>query len=116
MSQKRLGVTGVISGFIGIAIAIYRHHIYQPTKQGIIPTLFDGTQRQSDIPTILYLIFGFLAIGFGVIAFLNQESRRTSGMAAALGVVAIGWSYVLLAVFVAVLILVFGVLSDGWSI
>jgi vacuolar-type H+-ATPase subunit I/STV1 len=116
MSANRWGNFGILSAFFGIAIAIYRHHVYQPVKQGIIPALLDKTPASQDFLTILYLLFGFLAIVFGVVSFVSNESRRNSGTAAGLGLIAIGWNYVLLAVFVAVLVLVISILSEGWSI
>lgn len=55
-----------------------------------------------------YSGLGLLAMILGVVSSLKQENHRFSGMAAALGVIAIGWEYVLIGLVVAVAIFLLG--------
>ena len=63
--------------------------------------------------TMTYLALGLVALAAGVASFLRHENQRVAGMAGALGIIVIGWEYVLIGVLVAVVLLI--VMSIGPS-
>ncbi len=114
---NRIGIIGIVLAIVAIGIAIFQDGIrenigfngtsekIEVIRKGI--TIFSSAKSEPkrDYVDYAYMGIGFLALIFGVISFLQKESYRVSGMATALGLVAIAWHYVLIGVVFAVVIL-----------
>lgn len=68
------------------------------------PTPVELTSPKDNIQR-LYMALGLLAMIFGVFSWIQKDHIRVSGAAISLGLVAIAWQYVLIAVFVAIIIM-----------
>ncbi len=126
---NKFATIGIVIAIMAITIAIFQNSIRpnidttdttQSTKSytsKIFSKSFDlligheakesvANNQAFDAVTYTYMGLGLLALILGIISFLRKESYRFSGVAAGLGVVAIGWEFVVLALGVAVLIAV----------
>jgi len=74
-------------------------------------TLF--SKGPNDFVKILYMALGFIALILGVLSYIKKEEHRISGMAGALGVIAIAWTYVLYGVVIAVVIYLLANFGDA---
>jgi hypothetical protein len=57
------------------------------------------------------MALGLLALVAGIASFVKNENHRISGLAGALGVVVIGWEYVLIGLVIAVVLFLLANLS-----
>ena len=122
MSGK-IGIAGVLVALIAIAVAIFQDEIRantQPEPTGTVEKLVvkgktllgvNSKAEKRDVVDYTYMGMGLLALVLGVVSFLAKEGHRVSAASAALGIVAIGWQYVLIGVAVAVVILLIGNLA-----
>lgn len=60
---------------------------------------------------IVYTALGLLAIGLGVFSWTRKEHGRIAGGAAALGLIAVAWQWVLIGVCVAIAVFILACLS-----
>lgn len=118
------GLAGVLFGILSIAIALFQDDLRpkEPSATEQIKTsllekgkdmLGIGEDKKPapvavaakyDYVKFAYMGGGLLAFILGVTSYLRQENHRVSGMAGALGIIAMAWQYVLIAVVVAVVI------------
>jgi len=59
----------------------------------------DGVQRT-------YFILGFLAMACGILSWVQKDHIRISGGAISLGLLAVGWQYVLVGLMISIVILI----------
>ncbi len=129
--RNYLGVIGLTVGLIAVAIAIFQNDLRPPepednrtltevageaTKKLIrekilkeepeSPPVADHEKRH-DFIAITYMSLGFLAMVFGITSWVRKDHIRLSGGAVAVGLVAVGWEYVLVGLCIAVIVLVF---------
>ena len=116
----KAGLAGIAVALIAISIAVFQDDLRtviamdsaQPALgERIIErgrSLFDRSSSGSDHDLIDYSYrgLGFVAIILAVISFLKSEPLRLAAVAAALGIIAIAWQYVLVGVVVAIVILI----------
>ncbi|VAW66193.1 hypothetical protein MNBD_GAMMA09-3444 [hydrothermal vent metagenome] len=129
------GISGLFIGVIAIIIAIFQGDIraavepLQPTDNArlkelvvdagklLIKQKILGIKEKQSAPDeiitethnwvqFIYIGLGILAIILGVISWINKEHIRLSGAAISLGLIAVAWQYVLIAVVIAVIILI----------
>jgi|TARA_B110000263_G_C14781499_1_gene273434 hypothetical protein len=60
----------------------------------------DAIVESHDTIDSLYIGFGLVALVLGVCSFIAKQKHRIAGLAGALGVVALAWEYVLIALHV----------------
>ncbi len=116
---NRIGKTGIILAIIAIGIAVFQDGIRESIdltgssekvsvfKKGITIFSRDKPEIERDYIDYSYMGIGFLAMTLGVFSFLGKENHRVSGTAAALGLIAIAWHYVLIGIVLAVFIFFF---------
>lgn len=115
--KNKFGIAGICIAIFAIAIAIFQDDI-RPEPPAASTQLVDRVSEAvakisgaeieenaaKDWVTLAYIGLGLLALIAGIISFVQKENHRVSGMAGALGVVAIAWEYVLIGVVVAVVL------------
>lgn len=115
--KNKFGIAGICIAIFAIAIAIFQDDI-RPEPPTVSVQLADrladavakigGVETDESSPkdwvTLAYIGLGLLALVAGIVSFVQKENHRVSGMAGALGVVAIAWEYVLIGVIVAVVL------------
>lgn len=117
--KNLIGMAGILIALSAIAVASFQDELRPepaPVKIQLKDRVVDkaaelvGIETESsasrDWVTLAYIGLGFLALVAGVISYVKGESHRISGMAGALGVIAIGWEYVLIGIVVAIVIFV----------
>ena len=118
------GVIGITIALMGIGVAIFQDDIRaqldtQPVevqdrileKGAKLLGLEVESERSRDWVTFTQFGLGFIGIILGVISWVRNENHRISASAAALGVVAIAWVYVLIGLAIGVILLVVGSFS-----
>lgn len=123
--KNKLGLIGILIAMLAITVAVFQVHLRamiapepltikeQVVKKG--SELFGLKPKEEvtsssqngyfDAVSITYTVLGVIAIFFGVFSFLQKESHRFAGMAASLGIVAIGWEYVFIGLVIAIIVL-----------
>lgn len=115
--KNTVGIAGICVAIIAIGIAIFQDDL-RPEAPSATTQLADRVSEavakiggieieessSRDWVTLTYIGLGFLALVAGIVSFVQKENHRVSGMAGALGVVAIAWEYVLIGVVVAVVL------------
>lgn len=115
--KNQVGIAGICIAIIAIGIAIFQDDL-RPEPLSPATQLADRVSEtvakiggieieessSRDWVTLTYIGLGFLALIAGIVSFVQKENHRVSGMAGALGVVAIAWEYVLIGVVVAVVL------------
>jgi len=124
--RSKLGTIGILIAMLAITVAVFQVHIrilIAPEDPTIKEQLMSrgsellglkskekATTSTStgyfDAVSITYTALGVIAMFFGVLSFLQKENHRFSGMAGALGIVAIGWEYVLVGLIIAIIVLI----------
>lgn len=123
---------GLILGFLGICVAAFDSHAAQaepPTNENRGGVLEIGagkrtltlklrkdeppppTRRFKQPLRIAYTALGLAAIGLGTFSWIKREHIRMSGGAAALGLMAVAWQWVLIGVLIAIVIFILANLS-----
>ncbi len=117
---NKIGIIGIIVAFLGIGIAIFQDDIraaVEPSKQSLSAQVVEkskelllGEKEESghDKVDYAYTILGLVALVLGVISYVQKENHRVSSTAAALGIIAIAWHYVLIGVMIAIVLIVLG--------
>jgi hypothetical protein len=122
--RNRIGIIGIVIALLGVGVAVFQDDIRShfdtapvEVKDRVIQKgaeLF-GVKVESettrDKVTFLQFGLGFVGIVLGVVSWIRKENHRVSSSAAALGIVAIAWEYVLIAAGFAVLALIVGSFS-----
>ena len=115
--KNKIGIAGILIAIIAVGVAIFQDDI-RPEPPSATTQLADRVSEavakiggieieeksSRDWVTLTYIALGFLALIAGIVSFVQKENHRVSGMAGALGVVAIAWEYVLIGVVVAVVL------------
>ena len=113
-----IGLVGICVALVGVAIAVFQDDLRAnpsltaQVRERVSETVADiaGVESEGDAPrdwvTMTYLALGLVALVAGVASFLRHENQRVAGMAGALGIIVIGWEYVLIGVLVAVVLLI----------
>lgn len=125
---------GLILGFIAVAIAAFETHLVasEPPppvherslkelavdagkailKEKVLKEEAPPPQARPYHPVrITYILLGLAAMGFGIFSWIKKEHVRMSGGAAALGLMAICWQWVLVGVCIAIVIIVLANIS-----
>ncbi len=117
---NKIGIVGIIFAFLGIVTAIFQDDIRsglqsvdaplsaQVLEKSKVLLLGKKEEYARDKVDYAYSILGLIALTLGVVSYLQNENHRISSSAAALGIVAIAWHYVLIGVVIAVVILLLG--------
>lgn len=117
---NKMATIGVMVALLGIGVATFQEKIRSQSAPEetslkvrvmhagaiLIGEKTTDAKEKYDWVTYSYMALGFLGIVFGVLAYLRHESLRHVGMAAALGLVAIAWEYVIVAIVIGVIILI----------
>ena len=130
LARNFLGLIGLIVGLVAVLIAIFQNDLRPPpppedertltevaseaTKKLIQekilkespPEAVPDHEKRHDAVALTYMALGFLAIVLGVVSWIRRDHIRLSGGAVAIGLVAVGWEYVLVGLLIAVVILV----------
>ena len=112
---NRFGLIGIVIATIGTAIAIAQDHLrvkFTPESPKLVGQVVDkgfNLFRKDDVVVethdridYIYIGLGLVSLVLGVWSFIVKENHRVSGLAGALGVVAMAWEYVLIGVVLAV--------------
>jgi hypothetical protein len=125
---------GLILGFIAVAIAAFETHLVasEPAppvherslkelavdagkailKEKVLKEEAPPPEAKPFHPVrIAYMLLGLGAMGFGIFSWIKKEHIRMSGGAAALGLMAICWQWVLVGVCIAIVIIVLANIS-----
>lgn len=125
---------GLIFGFIAVGIAAFETHIIAseppPPADGrsLKELAIDASKKilkervlKEDAPPppekpfhpirVTYMLLGLSALGLGMTSWIKKEHIRMSGGAAALGLMAICWQWVLISVCIAIVIFILANLS-----
>ncbi len=122
--KNRIGLIGILIALTGIGVAIFQDDL-RPEKPSAAEQIKDlavsrgiellgghvEKRRERDLVQLTYLGLGFIALVLGVVSFLRKESPQVAGAAGALGVIAIGWEFVLIGIIIAVIILILAYFS-----
>lgn len=122
--KNAIGMAGILIALLAIGVAAFQEQLRPPPppaktqlKERVVEKAAElvGIESESsasrDWITLIYIGLGFLALVVAVVAYVTGESHRISGMAGALGVIAIGWEYVLIGIVVAIVILILANIS-----
>lgn len=120
-----IGIIGMIIGAIALFVAIFSNDIEAkldpPVEKSTTQLLLDAgktflktsvLKEEVTEENILskvdyaYMTLGFIAMVIGVISWVKKDHVRISGAAVSLGLVAVAWQYVLVAVVFAVVLLI----------
>jgi len=118
--KNKIGTIGIIIAILAVGIAIFQDKLRKPDvpeKTSLVSKVLNkspfisSSKRKTDTPsyeavTYTYISLGFFALILGVFSYLRNENHRFSGMAGALGIVAIGWEYVLIGLVIAIVIFI----------
>lgn len=125
-TRNIFGLIGIVIALAGIGVAVFQDHLRPPPEPVSVKlgeaALAKGKQwlgveskevkeeptSTIDWVTIAQFALGFLGIVLGAVSWVRKENHRISALSAALGLVAVAWEYVLVAVGVAVLMLILG--------
>ncbi len=115
--QNAMAILGIFIAILAIALAMFQDPIREQVASGktLKERVIEGgaaligieprrSSEDRDWIVWAYSGVGLLAVIFGVVSYLRQENHRFSGMAGALGIIAIGWEYVLIGLIIAVVI------------
>ena len=135
--KNKFGTIGIVMAIIAITIAIFQNSLrpqIETTDETLSPKSITAkifsksfnlllgqeniapadSKQAFDTVSYTYMGLGLLALIFGIASFLRKESYRFSGMATGLGIVAIGWEFVMLALGIVILIsIIIAVLSQA---
>jgi hypothetical protein len=125
--RHRYSSIGLILGFAAICIAALEAHLVaaepppKQDKRGVLEigagnrTLTVKLRKEEPPPPlrkpispvrVSYTVLGLAAIGLGTFSWIKKEHIRMSGAAAALGLIAIAWQWVLIGVCIAIAIFI----------
>ncbi len=124
--RHRYSLVGLILGFAAACIAAFESQLVAsepPPKQDRRGVLEVGTGnrtltvklRKEEPPPprkptspvrVSYTLLGLAAIGLGTFSWIKKEHIRMSGGAAALGLLAVAWQWVLIGVCFAIVVLI----------
>ncbi|WP_455205545.1 hypothetical protein [Kaarinaea lacus] len=140
MHKNRFGTLGVIAGLTALGIAFFHFWLgpLQPEQKSFEESVAEQTVRLKNavaaklkgeeverysesrslnvdkIVTVFSVAVAFLAIVFAVLSFLQREDLRFSGTAAVLGVSAMAFQLLMVALgLVFLLVIVYAVLSNA---
>ena len=125
---------GLILGFIAVGLAAFETHLIAsepppPEDERSLKELaVDASKKilkekvlKEEVPPppekpfhpirVTYMLLGLGAMGFGLTSWIKKEHIRMSGGAAALGLMAICWQWVLIGVCIAVVIFILANIS-----
>ena len=114
-TSSRFDIAGILVAPLGIGVAAFQDDL----RGGLAPDSPQLTQRviekgvplvqkdgvaisDDDIVDYPYIGLGIVALALGAWSYVAKENHRVSEMAAALGIVALAWHYVLIGIVVAV--------------
>ncbi len=122
------GTVGIVVALLAICVAMFQDDLRpapppvdEQLKQKVIEkgakmlglaVESKEERNRHDYVAVGYTGLGLVALILGVVLYVRQENHRVAGMAGALGIVAIGWEYVLIGVAIAVVIFVLANLHD----
>jgi hypothetical protein len=121
---------GLLLGFVALCLAAFESHLLaaepvpKPDKRGVLEigagnrTLTVKLRKEEPPPRKLmnpvrvsYTVLGLAAIGLGTVSWIKKEHIRMSGGAAALGLLAVAWQWVLIGVCIAIVVFIIANLS-----
>ena len=122
--KNKIGLIGILIALTAIGVAIFQDDL-RPEQPSAAEKLKDLAvsksiellggdaegRRERDVVQLTYHGLGFIALVLGVVSFLRKESHQVAGAAGALGVIAIGWEFVLIGIIIAVVILILAYFS-----
>jgi hypothetical protein len=118
LRRNVIGLVGICIALVGVAVAVFQDDLRAnpslttQVRERVGETVAEiaGVESEPAAPrdwvTMTYLALGLAALAAGVASFLRHENQRVSGMAGALGIIVVGWEYVLIGVLVAVVLLI----------
>lgn len=119
-----IGIVGIVIGAIALFVAIFSNDIerklYPPEEKTTTQLLMDvgKTLLKSKVlkeeieedklskVDYCYMSLGFVAMIIGIISWVKKDHVRISGAAVSLGLIAVAWQYVLIAVVIAVVLII----------
>ena len=126
IEKNVIGIIGILIALAAIGVAIFQDGLRPPPEPAATrirqQAISKGAQilgikleqsKQMDWVMATQYSLGFIAIILGVFSWVRKENHRISAVAASLGIVAIAWEYVLMAVGFAVLIMILD--SFSWA-
>ncbi len=125
--KNKIGTIGIVIALIAVTIAIFQEKLRTenaPVEASITTRVINkgaeiigvknnASSEYYDLVSYSYIGLGILALILGIVSYLQKENHRFSGMAGALGVIAIGWEYVLIGIVIAVIIFILANLDIG---
>lgn len=122
--KNLLGILGIVVALGGVAVAAFQDELRGPRpplseqlKEEVLnrgAELFGGDVEKArgvDAVSATYTFLGFLGLVLGVGSFVRNEDHRISGMAGALGIIAMSWEYVLIGVILAIAVFLLSVFN-----
>lgn len=123
-NRNLFGIIGIVIALMGVGVAIFQddlRSLFETEPIEIQDRVIEKGARllgldvehetRRDWVTFTQFGFGFIGIILGVVSWVRNENHRVSSSAAALGVVAIAWEYVLIGLGIGVILLVVGSFS-----
>ncbi|MEM9282617.1 MAG: hypothetical protein AAGA96_12385 [Verrucomicrobiota bacterium] len=127
--RNYIGIAGLTVGLVAVAIAVFQNDLRPPPpeddrtftevageaaskliKEKILKeeeaAALPPNENRNDGIAITYMSLGFLAMVLGITSWIRRDHIRISGGAIAVGLVAVGWEYVLIGLVIGIVILV----------
>jgi len=125
-----IGIVGMVVGAIALFVAIFSNDIEKkldpPEEKTTTQLLMDvgktllkskvlkeEVEEEDNLSKVdyCYMSLGFVAMIIGIISWVKKDHVRISGAAVSLGLIAVAWQYVLIAVVVGVILIIISSLN-----
>lgn len=120
INKNTFGIIGIFIAIIAITVAVFQDELRPsppPVSEQLTTRVLEKgvellvgdveKKNKRDLVGYTYAGLGLLALMLGVFSFTKKENTRISGLAGALGILAIAWEYVLIGIVIAVVIIIF---------
>lgn len=117
LKSNRIGLLGILIALIGVSVAVLQDDLrlrIAPDSPKLIERvavkgikLFGNTaveEDKHDAVDFLYIGLGLVAFALAAVSYITNENHRISATAAALGIIALAWQYVLIGLIIAVVV------------
>jgi hypothetical protein len=124
--RSRIATIGLIIGFLAVVLAAFESHLIAveaPTEdqrslaelakeagKKVLKEKVLKEEPAKPVPPpfhpvrVAYTLMGLIAMGLGAISWIRKEHIRMAGAAAALGLIAVCWQWVVIGVCIAVVL------------
>ncbi len=117
LKANRIGLLGILIALIGVSVAVLQDDLRSriaPDSPKLVERvavkgikLFGNTkvkETKHDVVDFIYIGLGLVAFALAAVSYIVNENHRISAAAAALGIIALAWQYVLIGFVIAVVV------------